>query len=83
MLPPIAVERAVPLFGRMPSGAEVVIIGDTPADVTCGAALGVRAVAVATGAYDEVELHAAGADATFATLEATEAVMDTILGVPR
>jgi phosphoglycolate phosphatase-like HAD superfamily hydrolase len=83
MLPPIAVERAMRLFGRMPSGAEVVIIGDTPADVTCGAALGVRAVAVATGAYDEAELRDAGADATFATLEATESVMDIILGVPR
>jgi phosphoglycolate phosphatase-like HAD superfamily hydrolase len=83
MLPPIAVERAVPLFGRVPTGAEVVIIGDTPADVTCGAALGVRTVAVATGAYHESELREAGAHATFATLERTEAVVEAILAVTR
>ncbi|HRP07531.1 MAG TPA: haloacid dehalogenase-like hydrolase, partial [Gemmatimonadales bacterium] len=45
MLPPIAVERAAATFGRVPVGSQVVIIGDTPADVTCGAGLGVRAVA--------------------------------------
>ena len=32
-LPPIAARRAEPLFGRVPAGAEVVIIGDTPADI--------------------------------------------------
>lgn len=83
-LPAIAARRAAPLFGREPRGGEVVIIGDTPADVTCGAALGARAVAVATGAYDPEALAAAGADAVFATLDATEAVLDAILaGQPR
>ena len=37
-LPPIAARRAEPLFGRVPAGAEVVIIGDTPADVTAARA---------------------------------------------
>ena len=83
MLPPIAVERAIPLFGRVPTGGEIVIIGDTPADVTCGAAIGVRAVAVATGAYSEADLRSAGAHATFATLESTEDVLDSILAVVR
>ena len=32
-LPPIAARRAEPIFGRVPHGPEVVIIGDTPADV--------------------------------------------------
>ena len=41
-LPPIAAGRAEPLFGRRPHGAELVIIGDTPADVACGAALSDR-----------------------------------------
>ena len=35
-LPEIAARRAEPLFGRVPRGAEVVIIGDTPADIHCG-----------------------------------------------
>ena len=83
MLPPIAVERAIPLFGRVPTGGEVVIIGDTPADVTCGAAIGVRTVAVATGAYSQADLHEAGAHATFDTLESTDEVLDSILAVVR
>lgn len=78
-LPPIAVGRAAPVMGRVPAGHEIVIVGDTPADVTCGAALGVRAVAVATGSYTEAELHRAGAHATFASLEETAAAMEAIL----
>ncbi len=78
-LPPIAVKRAVPLFGRELAGEEIVIIGDTPADVTCGASLGVRAVAVATGSYSETELREAGAHATFATFDATADALDAIL----
>ena len=83
MLPPIAVERAIPLFGRMLSGAEVVIIGDTPADVTCGSSIGARSVGVATGAYSVDTLRDAGADAAFSTLESTDDVLDAILSVVR
>ena len=43
-LPPIAARRAEPIFGRVPRGAEVVIIGDTPADVACGAGIEARAL---------------------------------------
>lgn len=78
-LPPIAVERAALVMGRVPAGQEIVIVGDTPADVTCGAALGVRAVAVATGSYTEAELHHAGAHATFASFEETDVAVEAIL----
>ena len=43
-LPPIAARRAEAIFGRVPRGAEVVIIGDTPADVACGAGIEARAL---------------------------------------
>jgi phosphoglycolate phosphatase-like HAD superfamily hydrolase len=79
-LPPIAARRAEPFFGRAPRGAEVVIIGDTPADVACGAGIGARAVAVATGAYSVAELSACGAHAVFADLGDTERALEAILG---
>lgn len=78
-LPPIAARRAAAFFGHEPSGHDVVILGDTPADVTCGQGIGARAVAVATGAYDVAALEAAGAHATFATFEDTAAVLGAIL----
>jgi phosphoglycolate phosphatase-like HAD superfamily hydrolase len=78
-LPPIAAERARPYFGRVPSGAEVVIIGDTPADVSCGECIAARAVGVATGAYSVAELEACGAHAVFQDLSDTERVMEAIL----
>ncbi|MEO8478497.1 MAG: HAD hydrolase-like protein [Gemmatimonadota bacterium] len=78
-LPPVAVARATALLGHTPVGHDVVIIGDTPADVTCGIGIGARAVAVATGSYSVEELHDAGAHAAFPTLESTDAVMEAIL----
>lgn len=78
-LPPIAARRAQPFFGRIPSGAEVVIIGDTPADVGCGQCIGARAVGVATGAYTVADLEACGAHAVFQDLTQTQRVMDAIL----
>jgi phosphoglycolate phosphatase len=78
-LPPIAAARAHELFGRTPHGEEVVIIGDTPADVACGAGICARAVAVATGSYSVAELEATGAYATFANFADTAAVMKAIV----
>ena len=78
-LPAIAARRAEPLFGRVPAGAEVVIIGDTPADVACGAGIAARAVAVATGSYSVQDLSACGAHAVFEDLRETEAVLTAIL----
>jgi len=78
-LPAIAARRAESHFGRVPSGHEVVIIGDTPADVACGAPIGARAIAVATGAYTEADLAACGAHAVFADLSDTRRVLAAIL----
>ena len=78
-LPAIAAERARPHFGRTPSGPEVVIIGDTPADVRCGEGIGARTIAVATGGYGVEELRAAGADVVFADFSEVGAALEAIL----
>ena len=51
------------------------IIGDTPADVDCGRALGARAIAVATGRYEVEELRSHGPAAVFQDLSDTTAVV--------
>lgn len=78
-LPAVAAARAEGLMGRMPGGRDVVIVGDTPADVTCGIAIGAHAIGVATGAYTVDELCQAGAAAAFETLADTDAVMEVML----
>ena len=54
------------------------IIGDTPADIHCGEAIGARAIAVATGSYGVSDLAACGPHAVFPDLAATEQVVDAI-----
>jgi phosphoglycolate phosphatase-like HAD superfamily hydrolase len=77
-LPAIAAERAAPLMGWVPQGDNVVIIGDTPADVTCGRGIQARAIAVATGPYDIDQLAAAGPYALFRDLSNTARVIEAI-----
>lgn len=78
-LPAIAVQRARATFGRHYAGKNVVIVGDTPADIECGRALGVRSIAVATGPYSCADLRQYGPDFCFPDLRDTEAIMDAIL----
>ncbi len=78
-LPAVAAVRAAALAGRPFAGGDIVIVGDTPADVACGRPLGARSVAVATGSYDAAALRAAGAAQVFDTLADTAAVLDAIL----
>lgn len=78
-LPAVAVARARDLVGIHFREREVVIIGDTPSDVTCGQSLAVRTVAVATGRHDTDSLRAAGADYVFPDLSDTGSVLRAIL----
>jgi phosphoglycolate phosphatase len=78
-LPPVAVARARVAVGITFSRREIVIIGDTPSDITCGHALGVRAVGVANGRHTAGVLERAGADSVFADLSDTAGVLDAIL----
>ncbi len=76
-LPAIALARAESLGMTFP-GDRVVIVGDTPADILCGRAIGARAIGVATGHYGVDELASHGACAVFADLTDTAAVMQAI-----
>lgn len=79
VLPRLAVERAAALTGLSFSGKAVVVIGDTPADIACGQAIGATTVAVATGPYRPDVLAAAGADWVFEDLRDTAAVLAALL----
>jgi phosphoglycolate phosphatase len=73
-LPAIAQRRAREM-GMEAAGKDVVIIGDTPADVTCGRQIGARAIGVATGSYTVEQLLEAGAYAAFEDFSGTAAVV--------
>lgn len=79
MLPAVARRRAEALLGVAVPGEQLVIIGDTPADLHCGRSLNVRAIGVATGSYTVSALQEHEAHAIFATLEDTEAVVEAIV----
>jgi phosphoglycolate phosphatase-like HAD superfamily hydrolase len=78
-LPEIARRRAERALGHPVAGHELVVIGDTPADVACGRSIGARAIGVATGHYSVDELRACGAAAVFPDLSDTAAVVRAIL----
>jgi phosphoglycolate phosphatase len=75
-LPAIAASRARDRLGH---DVELVVIGDTPADVACGVGAKRRAIAVATGRYTLAELTACKPTAAFEDLSDTDAVMTAIL----
>lgn len=77
-LPAIAIARAEASLGRRFEGKSIVIIGDTPFDISCGEHLGVRTIAVATGTFSEEELASCGPDFLFSDLSDTEAVLRAI-----
>ncbi len=74
-LPAIAQRRVRDVLGVEVAGQDVVIMGDTPADVTCGRGIGARAIAVATGSFTVPDLLAVGAYAAFADFSDTDAVV--------
>jgi phosphoglycolate phosphatase-like HAD superfamily hydrolase len=78
-LPVVAAERAARHAGRTFTGADVVIVGDTPDDVACGRPIGARVVAVATGFYHAAELRSVGAAQVFEHLRDTAAVLAALL----
>ena len=80
-LPAIAQARASAMLGRELPGSQVVIIGDTPHDLTCGRGIGAKAIGVETGRYRAADLHPYEPLAVFANLTDTTAVVSAITSV--
>lgn len=78
-LPAIAQRRANVLLDIEVTGRDIVVIGDTPADMTCGRDVGAKPIGVATGRYTVEELLEHGAHAAFDDLTDTAAVVAAIL----
>jgi phosphoglycolate phosphatase-like HAD superfamily hydrolase len=74
-----AVQQAGMLTGEHFRGEQVVVIGDTPADVLCGQAFGARGVAVLTGHHDVAELQAADPSAILPDLSDLARALPVIL----
>jgi len=81
-LPPVALERYASRTGRPADPGRTVIIGDTPHDVACARAHGLRSLAVATGLFTVDQLAASGADRAIATLENTRDVVAWLTDAP-
>jgi phosphoglycolate phosphatase-like HAD superfamily hydrolase len=77
-LPAVAVEHAERLSGRRFQGKEIVIIGDTPNEIRCGRALGVKSIAVATGRYSAEQLAGHGPDHVFPDFSDVTAVLRAV-----
>ena len=77
-LPIRAVEAARRHTGILFQGKDIVIIGDTPHDVSCGRPLGVKTVAVATGLYTAETLEKESPDFLFESLADTGSVLEAI-----
>jgi phosphoglycolate phosphatase len=77
-LPAVAQQRAREL-GVDIGGGDIVVIGDTPADIECGRAIGARAIGVATGHYTVEELANHEPVAVFSDLSNTADVVRAIV----
>lgn len=77
-LMPVALDRVYDAVGRRFSPAEVVILGDTPADIRCARAAHARVVAVATGPVSFDVLRAHQPDRLFPDFCETLNVIDAI-----
>ena len=73
-LVPIALARAR-AAGLEVTAERTWVVGDTPRDLACARSAGARCLLVATGGYPLGQLQGEGADAVFADLSDTEAVV--------
>lgn len=74
-LVPIALQRAKDQRGIVAQPVDVIVVGDTPLDVACAKAAGVRSIAVGSGNFSMEVLSQAGADMVVATLNEQEEIL--------
>lgn len=77
-LPPVALERAAGHWSVDFDPGRVWIVGDTPRDVGCARAHGLRSLAVATGRFSGEGLATTGADHVVDSLGSTGAIVDLL-----
>ena len=77
-LVPIALERVEQLRGECYLPGEVWVIGDTPGDLACARAAGVRCLLVGTGQIPMSQLLSLDADAVLADLTNTDDVVQIL-----
>ena len=65
----LAKQRGEQLLGEKLCGDEILVIGDTPNDITCARAIGAKALAVGTGMYRAKDLLALQPDWALDNLE--------------
>ncbi len=78
-LPPLALRRAEAHFGARFAPEHVWVIGDTPKDVGCARANGLRCLAVASGWIDAEALRAHAPDAVLDDFSDADAVVRALL----
>ncbi|MGB7345976.1 MAG: HAD family hydrolase [Pirellulaceae bacterium] len=61
------------------AASDVIVIGDTVADIHCGQAIGAKVIAVCTGSHDRELLEKAKPDFVLEDLSNTEAVFDLLV----
>jgi phosphoglycolate phosphatase-like HAD superfamily hydrolase len=79
-MPAIARERGRDLIGEPLSPKDMVVVGDTPADIICGRTSGALSVAVATGRHSAATLAAYHPHVLLANLADTVSVVSLMLG---
>lgn len=72
---PYAIKRFSKKFGQVPEASDVVVIGDTPADIQCARPHGATAVAVAAAHYTVEQLREHQPDHLFQDLSRLDEVL--------
>lgn len=80
LLGPVALRRLATTTGRSYTPEEVVVIGDTPKDIACAAAMGARCLAVGTGVFGVDQLRAHSPWLVLDDLAQTQAVCELLAG---